>query len=169
MDYVLAALSLDVGRFCAERKLVIATAESCTGGWAAQTITHTAGSSAWFDCGFTVYSNAAKADILGVPMNTIETHGAVSVQTAEAMALGALRRSRASLSLAITGIAGPGGGEPDKPVGTVCFGWCARNGNKLLGEPSSERRLFGGDRESIRRQSVIHALAGLLLRARNMP
>jgi nicotinamide-nucleotide amidase len=164
MDRELAELSAAIGAACLEKRLTIATAESCTGGWAAQVITHTAGSSAWFDRGFVTYTNAAKADMLGVLMNTIETFGAVSTETAGEMAAGALARSGASISLSITGIAGPTGGSPEKPVGTVCFAWCRRGG-----APSCERRLFKGDRENIRRQSVIHALSGLLERARNMP
>lgn len=164
MDRELAELSAAIGAACLEKRLTIATAESCTGGWAAQVITHTAGSSAWFDRGFVTYTNASKADMLGVLMNTIETFGAVSPETAGEMAAGALARSDASISLSITGIAGPTGGSPEKPVGTVCFAWCRRDGS-----PSCERRLFEGDRENIRRQSVIHALSGLLERARNMP
>jgi nicotinamide-nucleotide amidase len=164
MDADLAALSVAIGEACLARGLTIATAESCTGGWAAQVITHTPGSSAWFDRGFVTYTNAAKADMLGVPMNTIETFGAVSLETATAMALGALQYSNALISLSITGIAGPTGGSSDKPVGTVCFAWSGKNS-----APSCERRLFSGDRESIRRQSVLHALSGLLDRARNMP
>ncbi|MDP1525513.1 MAG: CinA family protein [Rhodocyclaceae bacterium] len=164
MDADLAALSAAIGQACLERGLTIATAESCTGGWVAQVITHTPGSSAWFDRGFITYTNAAKADMLGVPMNTIEAFGAVSLETATAMAAGALQYSNALISLSITGIAGPTGGSPDKPVGTVCFAWSGKNNT-----PSCERRLFSGDRESIRRQSVLHALSGLLDRARNMP
>jgi nicotinamide-nucleotide amidase len=102
--------------------------------------------------------------MLGVRMDTIDSFGAVSLETAAEMAAGAIRHSHAALALAITGIAGPTGGSSEKPVGTVCFGWCIR---KMV--PSCERRLFAGDRESIRRQSVIHALRGLIERARNMP
>ena len=167
MDADLAALSQAVGEACRRQGALIATAESCTGGWAAEVITHTAGSSGWFDRGFITYTNAAKTAMLGVRSNTIEAYGAVSLETAGEMARGALAHSGASISLAITGIAGPTGGSPDKPVGTVCFGWCLRDR-----EPSCARRLFKGDRESIRKQSVIHALSGLLdtlERARNMP
>lgn len=164
MDAELVALSEAVGTVCRQRRLAVATAESCTGGWAAQVITHTAGSSAWFERGFITYTNVAKTDMLGVRMNTIEVFGAVSPETAGEMASGALENSNALISLAITGIAGPTGGSPDKPVGTVCFGWC------LQGEaPSCQRRLFTGDRESIRRQAVIYALSGLIESARNMP
>lgn len=168
MDSDLLALSEAVGAICREHKLLVATAESCTGGWAAQVITHTSGSSAWFDRGFVTYSNAAKSDMLGVRMFTMEKFGAVSLETAGEMSAGALERSKALISLSITGIAGPTGGSVEKPVGTVCFGWCLRDRSGNL-QPSCERRLFPGDRESIRRQSVIHALRGLIERARNMP
>lgn len=168
MDSELVELSEELGRICLARGLVVATAESCTGGWAAEVITHTAGSSAWFDRGFVSYANAAKADMLGVRLITIETFGAVSLETAGEMAAGALMNSNAMISLAITGIAGPTGGAPEKPVGTVCFGWCSKGENGEM-VPSCERRLFEGDRESVRRQSVIHALSGLIERARNMP
>lgn len=164
MDAELAALSATLGVACRESGLTIATAESCTGGWAAQVITHTAGSSAWFERGFITYANAAKVDMLGVRMDTIERFGAVSLETAAEMASGALRNSNALISLAITGIAGPTGGSADKPVGTVCFSWCIRGS-----APSSESRLLVGDREAIRRQAVIHALTGMIERARTMP
>jgi nicotinamide-nucleotide amidase len=164
MDADLVELSAALGAACRQRRLSVATAESCTGGWAAQVITHTAGSSDWFERGFVTYANAAKVEMLGVRPATLEKHGAVSPETAGEMAAGALKNSNALISLAITGIAGPTGGSPDKPVGTVCFAWCARGET-----PSCERRLFGGDREAIRRQSVVHALLGLIERARNMP
>lgn len=164
MEPELAELSAALGAACLEKGLMIATAESCTGGWAAQVITHTAGSSAWFDRGFITYTNAAKTDMLGVRMNTIKAFGAVSIETAGEMAAGALTHSAAQIALAITGIAGPTGGSPEKPVGTVCFAWCQRDG-----VPSCERRLFRGDREAIRKQAVIHALNGILASARNMP
>lgn len=147
-----------------QRRLLIATAESCTGGWAAQVITHTAGSSAWFERGFVTYANEAKIDMLGVRPETLEKHGAVSEPTAAEMASGALNNSNALISLSITGIAGPTGGSPDKPVGTVIFGWCIRNQ-----APETERCQFSGDREAIRRRAVIHALQGLVTRARSMP
>ncbi len=164
MDADLAALSAALGEACRAREIVLATAESCTGGWAAQVITHTAGSSAWFDRGFVTYGNEAKTDMLGVTPDTLARHGAVSVETAVEMAVGAIAHSRANLSVAITGIAGPTGGSPEKPVGTVCFAWYRRDE-----APSCERRLFCGDRENIRHQAVLHALSGLLDRARNMP
>ena len=164
MENDLAALSEAVGLTCRQTRLLIATAESCTGGWAAQVITHTAGSSGWFDRGFVTYSNTAKTDMLGVLSETLEKHGAVSPETAAEMACGALNNSNALISLAITGIAGPTGGSPGKPVGTVCFAWCLRGA-----EPETECCHFAGDREAIRHQAVIHALKGLLSRARTVP
>ena len=135
----------------------LVTAESCTGGWAAQALTTVAGSSTWFERGFVTYSNAAKQELLGVRPETLERHGAVSEQTALEMALGALQRSHGTLSLAITGIAGPGGGTAEKPVGTVCFAW-ARKDHKA----SAETRHFAGDRDAVRQQSVVHALGRVL-------
>jgi nicotinamide-nucleotide amidase len=161
MDLDLIVLSEQVGAALREHSLTLATAESCTGGWAAQVITHTAGSSAWFDRGFVTYSNDAKMEMLGVSAGILATYGAVSLQTAAEMATGALTKSTALISLAITGIAGPTGGSPDKPVGTVCFAWSLRGQNT-----DSERCRFAGDRENIRRQAVIHALEGLLARAK---
>jgi nicotinamide-nucleotide amidase len=134
----------------------LATAESCTGGWAAQVVTSVAGSSAWFERGFVTYSNAAKQELLSVRAETLRAHGAVSEETAREMARGALERSQGTIAVSITGVAGPAGGTPDKPVGTVCFAW-ARDG-----EVRSETRRFAGDRESIRRQSVILALEGVM-------
>jgi nicotinamide-nucleotide amidase len=164
MDKDLASLSERIGAACREKRLLIATAESCTGGWAAQVITHTTGSSEWFDRGFVTYANDAKVDMLGVRPETLEEHGAVSAETAAEMAAGAITHSNALISLAITGIAGPTGGSPGKPVGTVCFAWCLRDG-----QPETEQRHFEGDREAVRRQSVMHALNGLLSRARTVP
>jgi nicotinamide-nucleotide amidase len=135
---------------------MLATAESCTGGWAAQVVTSVAGSSAWFERGFVTYSNEAKQELLGVRAETLRAYGAVSEETAREMARGALERSRATVSVSITGVAGPAGGTPEKPVGTVCFAWARR------GEVRSETRRFAGDRESIRRQSVILALEGVM-------
>ncbi len=159
MDADLATLSEAVGSACHQRRLLLATAESCTGGWAAQVITHTAGSSAWFERGVVTYSNEAKIDMLGLRPETLLQFGAVSTETAAEMAEGALKNSKALISLAITGIAGPSGGSPGKPVGTVCFAWC-RAGQAA----DTETRVFAGDREAVRRQAVIHALKGLLIR-----
>jgi len=133
-----------------------ATAESCTGGWVAMQATAIAGSSDWFERGFVTYSNEAKRELLGVQDVTLVKHGAVSEATAREMAAGALGRSHAQLALAVTGIAGPGGGSAQKPVGTVCFAWAV--GSKI----HSETRRFDGDRESVRRQSVVRALEGAL-------
>jgi nicotinamide-nucleotide amidase len=159
MDSDLDALSAALGSACHQRRLLVATAESCTGGWAAQVITHTAGSSEWFERGFVTYSNEAKIDMLGVRRETLARHGAVSLETAAEMAAGALKNSNAMISLAITGIAGPAGGSPGKPVGTVCFAWC-----RVGDTPVAETAGFTGDREAIRHQAVVHALRGLLLR-----
>ena len=159
MDADLIGLSERFGAALRERKLTLVTAESCTGGWAAQVVTHTAGSSEWFDRGFITYSNEAKIAMLGVRQQTLVTCGAVSEEIAAEMAVGALARSSALISLSITGIAGPTGGSPGKPVGTVCFGWCSRGGTA-----ETDRRLFAGNREEIRRQAVVYALGGLLQR-----
>lgn len=163
MDADLVTLSHAIGTAALAKNTpptpLIVSAESCTGGWAAQVITHTAGSSAWFERGFVTYSNQAKIDMLGVRTETLEKFGAVSQETAAEMATGALKNSNALFSLAITGIAGPTGGSPGKPVGTVCFAWC-RVGEKVV----TETALFAGDREAVRRQAVVHALRGLLQR-----
>lgn len=149
-------LALRIGAQLKAADAMLATAESCTGGWAAQVVTSVAGSSAWFDRGFVTYSNAAKQEMLGVRPETLREYGAVSEETAHEMVLGALARSRATVALSITGVAGPGGGTTAKPVGMVCFGW-ARGP-----QARTETRVFAGDRESVRRQSVIRALEGVL-------
>jgi nicotinamide-nucleotide amidase len=139
-----------------KRGRLLVTAESCTGGWVAQAVTSVAGSSEWFERGYVTYSNAAKREELGVSKSTLARHGAVSEQTAREMARGALGRSRGTFALSVTGIAGPGGGSPGKPVGTVCFAWA--EGRKIR----SETRRFKGGRRNIRRLSVVHALRGVL-------
>lgn len=149
-------LARSVGRRLKAASAMLVTAESCTGGWVAQVVTSVAGSSEWFERGFVTYSNAAKQELLGVRSETLQRHGAVSEQTAREMALGALARGKGTVALSITGVAGPGGGSPGKPVGMVCFAWARE------GAVESETRRFSGDRESVRRQSVIHALEGLL-------
>jgi len=149
-------LAQRVGTALKARGLKLVTAESCTGGWVSMALTAVAGSSDWFERGYVTYSNAAKRDDLGVPEDTLRRHGAVSEETAREMAAGALKRGGAQVALAITGIAGPTGGSPAKPVGTVCFAWA--HGSKI----SSETRRFDGDRDSVRRQSVLHSLQGLL-------
>jgi nicotinamide-nucleotide amidase len=137
--------------------LMLATAESCTGGWVAQVITSVAGSSEWFDRGFVAYTNLAKREMLGVSTTTLSRYGAVSEQCARAMAEGALTHSHAQVALAITGIAGPSGGTPEKPVGTVCFAWAVKRRDTI-----SRKHVFTGDREAVRRQAVAMALQGLL-------
>ncbi len=163
MDTVLESLAAELGAHLVERGEVLTTAESCTGGWVSQCITAIAGSSNWFDRGFVTYSNEAKADMLGVSKKTIVRHGAVSEQVAIEMATGALQRSRAQWALAISGVAGPAGGTPEKPVGTVCFAWAGPDGFA-----EAETRHFPGDREAVRRVSVEHALRGLLDRLPSM-
>ena len=153
----MSELAREVGARLQAAGALLATAESCTGGWVAQEVTAVAGSSAWFDRGFVTYSNAAKQEMLGVAAATLAQHGAVSEETAREMAQGALARSAAGVAVSITGIAGPGGAVPGKPVGTVCFGWARRGG-----AVASETRHFAGDREAVRRQSVAHALQGVL-------
>ena len=140
------------------RGLMLATAESCTGGLIAGACTEVSGSSDWFERGFVTYSNAAKSELLGVPAALIEAHGAVSEAVARAMAAGAVANAHAHWSVAVTGIAGPTGGSADKPVGTVWFGWCVN------GVTYSERQRFDGDRAAVRAATVRHALAGLLAR-----
>ncbi|WP_342131179.1 CinA family protein [Hydrogenophaga sp. OTU3427] len=140
------------------RGLMLATAESCTGGLIAGACTELSGSSDWFERGFVTYSNAAKTELLGVPAPLIDAFGAVSEPVARAMAEGAVARSPAQLSVAVTGVAGPTGGSADKPVGTVWFGWCVH------GVTHSEHRRFDGDRAAVRAATVQHALAGLLAR-----
>jgi len=136
---------------------LLALAESCTGGLASAAITDIAGSSAWFDRGFITYSNAAKKDMLGVSAQTLEQHGAVSEETALAMATGALKHSQATIAGSITGIAGPSGGSAGKPVGTVCFAWASKDGVTIT---STEH--FTGNRQDIRQQAVIKLITGLL-------
>ena len=151
------ALAAKTGRRLKRAKARLATAESCTGGWVAQAVTSIAGSSEWFERGFVTYSNAAKRELLGVKASTIRRHGAVSEATAREMAAGALARSRGTISLAVTGVAGPSGGSAAKPVGMVCFAWAGKRGRLR-----SETRRFRGGREAVRRQSVVRALEGVL-------
>lgn len=152
----LAQLAARLGRRLGDSGLMLATAESCTGGWIAKCVTDIAGSSAWLDRGFVTYSNAAKQDLLGVAAATLAEHGAVSEPVVREMAAGALAHSAAQVAVAVSGIAGPGGGSADKPVGTVCFGFA------LPGGASTETVHFDGDREAVRRQSVVHALSRLI-------
>lgn len=139
-----------------QQRLTLVTAESCTGGWIAKTVTDIAGSSDWFDCGMVAYSYEAKQAMLGVRPETLEHHGAVSRETVIEMVSGALVHSGAAVAVAVTGIAGPGGGSADKPVGTVWIGWKRRGGYA-----KAEAFHFDGDREAVRRQTVAAALEGL--------
>ncbi len=147
----------DVSTQLNEKNLLLSTAESCTGGWLAKTITDLAGSSTIFDRGFVTYSNEAKQEMLGVAEKTLENFGAVSEQVVLEMAEGAIKNSAANIAISISGVAGPGGGTDDKPVGMVCFGWL------ISGENSqAETMYFDGDRDSVRKQSVEYALKILL-------
>lgn len=147
----------DVSAQLNENNLLLSTAESCTGGWLAKTITDLAGSSTIFDRGFVTYSNEAKQEMLGVAEKTLENFGAVSEQVVLEMAEGAIKNSAANIAISISGVAGPGGGTDDKPVGMVCFGWL------ISGENSqAETMYFDGDRDSVRKQSVEYALKILL-------
>jgi len=148
------SLATQLGAILQQQNKMCTTAESCTAGVLSAAITEVPESSSWFERGFAVYSNEAKMELLGVPLSTLLEEGAVSEATAHAMALGALRRSHAHTSAAITGIAGPEGGTLEKPVGTVCFAW-ALSENSVI----TEKMFFKGDRVSVRNQSVLHALS----------
>ncbi len=137
-------------------KIVLATAESCTGGWIAKCITDVAGSSQWFDCGIVSYSNQSKIRLLGVSADTLDKHGAVSQAVVEEMALGLLERSEATFSIAVSGIAGPEGGSKDKPVGTVWIAW-ANSNNKVI----TQCFVFSGSRDQVRTRAVNEALSGV--------
>jgi len=147
----------------AGRGWMLATAESCTGGLIAAACTDLPGSSDWFERGFVTYSDQAKAELLDVDPALIAAHGAVSEVVARAMAFGAVRHSRARVSVAVTGIAGPAGGSPDKPVGTVWFGFM------VDGRLTSETKRFDGDRAAVRQATVEHAIDGLLQRLAHEP
>jgi len=154
----------ELARRLAERMLtdgkIVATAESCTGGWIAKAITDLPGSSDWFGYGVVSYSNAAKQDLLGVSLSTLVDHGAVSEAVVREMAEGAIKRGDADLAVAVSGVAGPTGGTPEKPVGTVWLAWARLDAGGLR---SHARRFnFDGDRETVRRQTVAAALKGLL-------
>ncbi|AMM25071.1 CinA family protein [Variovorax sp. PAMC 28711] len=153
---------LDLLRLAADllqqKRWMLATAESCTGGLIAAGCTELAGSSVWFERGFVTYSNEAKSEMLGVDAAVISAHGAVSEAVVHAMAEGALARSHAQVSVAVTGVAGPSGGSAEKPVGTVWFGW------SIDGHVHAERRRFHGDRTAVRAATVAHAIQTLLMR-----
>jgi nicotinamide-nucleotide amidase len=158
----LKRLAERVGRHLLKARRRVATAESCTGGWIAKALTDIAGSSRWFSEGFVTYSDESQVRRLGVPRAVLQRHGAVSEATARAMASGALRRSNAQAAVAVTGIAGPGGAVPGKPVGTVWLAWATRNPGAL--RVTTALRRFRGDRENVRRKTVRAALQGLLKR-----
>ena len=159
-DLDLARLAARVGRHMLRAKRSVATAESCTGGWIAKALTDIAGSSQWFIEGFVTYSDESKRRRLGVPRSVLERHGAVSEAAVRAMAIGALRRTRAQRVVAVTGIAGPGGAVPGKPVGTVWLAWAERRGRSV--RVAVQLKHFRGNREIVRRKTVRAALQGLL-------
>ena len=159
-DVDLRRLAERVGRALLKARRRAATAESCTGGWIAKALTDIAGSSDWFAEGFVTYSNESKVRRLGVPRAVLRRYGAVSEATVRGMAAGALRRGRAQVAVAVTGIAGPGGGVPGKPIGTVWLGWATRRGGEI--RVATALRRFRGDRETVRRKTVRAALQGLL-------
>ena len=156
-DTELATLAMRVATTMQQHALMLAAAESCTGGWIAKTLTDLSGSSAWFEAGVVSYSNEAKMSLLGVRRETLERSGAVSEETALEMVSGALDRMHADVAVAVTGIAGPTGGTPEKPVGTVWIGWRRRGG-----AARAQLFHFTGDREAVRRQTVAAALEGVL-------
>ena len=164
MDTLLYDLADRVGRALADRGLMLATAESCTGGWIAEAVTMIPGSSAWFERGFVTYTYISKREMLGVSDETLEAHGAVSEPVVQQMVDGALARSHAQVAVAVSGTAGPGGGTREKPVGTVCFAWGVEDGAMR-----AETRHFKGDREAVRRQSVAYALEGVLSAIEALP
>lgn len=155
-DSQLCRQAQELGQLLHSARERLVTAESCTGGWIAKLMTDVAGSSDWFDCGMVAYSYEAKQALLGVRPQTLEEHGAVCRQTVMEMVSGALVHSGASIAVAVTGIAGPGGGSADKPVGTVWIGWKRRGGYA-----KAELFHFHGDRDAVRRQTVAAAFAGL--------
>ncbi|MBG2705795.1 nicotinamide-nucleotide amidase [Klebsiella oxytoca] len=152
-DSELMQLSEQVGPALNARGATVTTAESCTGGWVAKTLTDIAGSSAWFERGFVTYSNEAKSQMIGVSEATLLDHGAVSEPVVVEMAIGALRAARADYAISVSGIAGPDGGSAEKPVGTVWFGVASASGQGV-----TQRECFAGDREAVRRQATAYAL-----------
>jgi nicotinamide-nucleotide amidase len=150
-------LAVEAGRTLQAGGRMLVTAESCTGGWVAEAMTMVPGSSQWFERGFITYTDLAKRDMLGVQADTLERHGAVSEPTVREMVAGALANSPGDVALAVSGVAGPGGGSAAKPVGMVCLAWGLRGGDAV-----AVTRHFPGDREAVRRDSVIAALEGLI-------
>ena len=162
-DDQLDSLARELGEGLRARGLRVASAESCTGGWLAKSFTDVAGSSAWFGWGFVTYANEAKTGMVGVPSALIDEHGAVSEPVVRAMAEGARRASGADIAVAVSGIAGPHGERPGKPVGTIWIAWASDAGTH------AEHNVFAGDREAVRRQSVAQALRGLLAELDRLP
>lgn len=158
----LESLSSELGALLNKKNYFFTTAESCTGGWVGQSLTSVPGSSSWYGCGFITYSNIAKHKILEVSKDTLNNHGAVSQEVVEEMVIGALKKSRANLGVAISGIAGPGGGTPERPVGTVCLAWKL---NDL--PPLSITEVFDGSREEVRFKSVSKAIEGAISLLKN--
>ena len=156
MENDILELAARVGKLLETKRLLLATAESCTGGGISQAITEIPGSTGWFERGLVTYSNAAKTDMLDVPAALIAQFGSVSVEVCAAMAEGAVTNSNADVAVSTTGIAGPTGAVPGKPVGTVCFAWSKGD------HTHTERLVFQGDRASVREQTVMHSLQGLL-------
>ena len=162
-DSQLYQLAARVGKALKAKGMMMATAESCTGGWIAQAVTAVPGSSDWFERGFVVYTYISKREMLGVKPETLEQYGAVSLETVREMTAGALERSHAQVAVVVSGTAGPSGGTPQKPVGTVCFGWGMKNaGNDKDGAVQTAVKYFDGDREAVRRQAVVFALERVL-------
>lgn len=160
-NLLIEALATQLGKLLSDRCLYVVTAESCTGGWVGAALTQIPGSSGWFDRGYITYSNEAKREMLGVRAKTLDQHGAVSRAVVEEMAKGALKKSRGTFSVSISGIAGPEGGTEDKPVGTVWMAWC------IQGRVDSALFCLPGDRQEVRAASVCLALQGLLVRIRD--
>ena len=163
-DSAIYRLAEDVGEALKGRGLMLVTAESCTGGWISEAVTMVPGSSDWFERGFVTYTYISKREMLGVKEATLSRHGAVAEEVVREMVAGALARSHAQVAVAVSGVAGPAGGTPDKPVGTVCLAWGMKDA-----KPRSETTRFAGDREAVRRQAVERALRGVieLLDSRN--
>jgi nicotinamide-nucleotide amidase len=164
-DAELCDLAAQVGARLLQNKRRLVTAESCTGGWLGKVLTDVPDSSGWYHGGVVVYSNELKQSLLGVGAATLSAHGAVSEPTARQMVLGALNVLGGEVAISVTGIAGPKGGQPDKPVGTVWFGWAWRSGAGVENRVAVER--FAGDREAVRRQAVARAFTGLLQHLRD--
>ncbi len=157
-DEKLYQLAERVGAALKAKGMMMATAESCTGGWIAQAVTAVPGSSEWFERGFVTYTYISKREMLGVKSETLDAHGAVSEHTVREMTAGALERSHAQVAVSVSGTAGPSGGTPQKPVGTVCFGWGVKEG-----AAQTAVQHFAGDREAVRRQAVVFALERVLV------